>query len=53
MKDHLIDGDAFDCMSKDDYQGFMEARAKTLAEKLRSLGVQAEYSEALSSDDED
>lgn len=53
MKDHLIDGDAFDCMSKDDYQGFLEARAKTLAEKLRSLGVQAEYSEALSSDDED
>lgn len=53
MKVHLIDKDAYDCMSRDDYHGFMEARAKTLAEKLRSLGVQAEYSEASSSEEDE
>jgi hypothetical protein len=53
MKAHLIDSDAYDCMSKDDYSGFMEARAKTLAEKLRSLGVQAEYSEASTSEEDE
>lgn len=53
LRAHLIDADGFDCLLKDDFEGFLEARAKALAEKLKSLGVGAEYLVAESSEEDD
>ena len=39
----FIDDDAYSCLEKDDFDGFIVARAKTLALKLQMLGLDAQF----------
>ena len=34
---HLISSEAFECMLKDDFGGFVKAREKTIREKLENI----------------
>lgn len=47
----MIDGAAFGCMLKDDYEGFLTARAKTFALKLQELGLEAQFYDQVAEDD--
>jgi hypothetical protein len=39
FKDHFIDAAALQCMRNDDYEGFLIARGKCVAETLRVMGI--------------
>ena len=47
----MIDEAAFECMKKNDYDGFLVARAKAFALKLQTIGLQAQFYDEVPEDD--